>query len=142
MNLNKAFFVGKVEGQPQITDNQGTKRAFFTFVVNNRVQGENGQWVNSPVRIPIYADDRKANLIEQYVVEDHQLLLECEYQNWMDNNQLQHTFKPSKADICSITLVGSPPLYFVGFLGTLSDPAAAGSPRTGILLPKERASGF
>jgi hypothetical protein len=93
MNLNKAFFVGKVEGQPQITDNQGTKRAFFTFVVNNRVQGENGQWVNSPVRIPIYADDRKANLIEQYVVEDHQLLLECEYQNWMDNNQLQHTFK-------------------------------------------------
>lgn len=93
MNLNKAFFVGKVEGQPQITDNQGTKRAFFTFVVNNRVQGANGQWVDSPVRIPIYADDRKANLIEQYVIADHQLLLECEYQNWMDADQLQHSFK-------------------------------------------------
>jgi len=92
MNLNKSLFIGKVEESPQIVEDQGVKRAFFTFVVTDRVKGANGQWVDSPTKIPVFAD-HKAELIEKYVVADHQLLLECEYKNWMEGSTQRHIFR-------------------------------------------------
>lgn len=93
MDFMKCIFVGKVEDKPRIKDTQGKKQAFFNFVVNDRVPGANGQWVDNPQSIPMFATDKKAEIIEQYVVAGHELTIECKYQSWKDGagNQ-RHVF--------------------------------------------------
>ena len=92
MDLNKCFFIGKVEEAPQITDQNGRKQAHFNLIVNDRVQGGNGQWVDKPMKTPIYAFEKKADLIEQYVVAGQELTVECKHQSWMVEDKLQHVF--------------------------------------------------
>jgi len=88
MNLNKWIAVGKVSGTPQVTTQNGKKQASFTLIVNRRTQDANGQWVDSPMSIPMFAFDQKADLIEKYVVDGQELGLECYLQTWEVNGQL------------------------------------------------------
>jgi len=94
LDYSKSVFVGKVDNAPQINQNaQGRKQAFFHLIVNNRVRDANGNWVDKFVKAPIYATDKKADIIEQYVVKGHQLLIEARYQSWEANGQMQHAFE-------------------------------------------------
>jgi len=92
MDQNKCLFIGKVEETPQVSDQNGRKQAFFTLVVNDRVQGSNGQWVDKPMKTPIFAFEKKADLIEQYVVAGQELCIECKHQSWAVEDKLQHAF--------------------------------------------------
>lgn len=90
MDYNKWVAVGKVEGTPQITMNGEKKQASINFMVNDRAPGANGQWVDNLMRVPVYAMDKKADLVEKYVVAGQELLIECKYKSWEVNGSLQH----------------------------------------------------
>lgn len=92
MDQNKCLFIGKVEETPQISDQNGRKQAFFMLMVNDRVQGSNGQWVDKLMKTPIFALEKKADLVEQYVVAGQELSVECKHQSWMAEDKLQHGF--------------------------------------------------
>ncbi len=91
MDYSKTTFVGKVKGL-QVTAPNGKKQAFFHLVVNNRRPDANGQWVDKPVNVPMFASDKKAELIEKYVVEEQELLVECQYEAWQADGQDHHVF--------------------------------------------------
>lgn len=82
MDLNKWIAVGKVQGTPQIGEREGKRQASFTFVVNRRTQQAGGQWVDTPMQVPVFAFDAKADLVEKYVVDGQELGLECFLQTW------------------------------------------------------------
>ena len=91
MDVNKWIAVGKVQGAPQITDRDGKKQASINFIVNRRMQQANNQWVDSPMKVPVFAFDQKAELIEKYVVDGQELGLECYYQSWdVEGGQTGH----------------------------------------------------
>jgi len=92
MEMNKWIAIGKVEATPQISMNGSVKQAFFNFIVNNRAPNASGQWVDNPISVPVYARDKKADLIEKYVVAGQELTIEAQYMNWNANGQLQHAF--------------------------------------------------
>lgn len=93
MDWNKCMFIGKVKTAPQISENAGRKQAFFKFVVNDRVQGANGQWVDKPMDLDIFARDNKADLVEKYIVAGQELTIECKYVNWEADGALRHAFQ-------------------------------------------------
>jgi len=90
MDLNKWIAVGKVSGTPQISEKGGKKQAFFYFIVNRRAQDGSGQWVDIAMKVPVFASENKADLIEKYVVDGQELGLECHYMSWDQGGQLGH----------------------------------------------------
>ena len=90
MDLNKWIAIGKVDGTPQIANNGERKQASFTLIVNRRAPDAGGKWVDVPMRVPVFASDTKADLIEKYVVDGQELGLECYYMSWETNGQLHH----------------------------------------------------
>jgi len=106
MDINKWIAVGKVQGMPAITERDGKKQASLTLIVNRRIQQQNGQWVDTPIKVPVFAFDKKAELVEKYIVDGQELGIECFYQSWgLGNGQLGHGmmlenvsfgFKPKK----------------------------------------------
>ena len=120
MDFNKCTFIGKAEDKPQIREGK-QKQAFFNLIVNDRVQGANGQWVDRPITVPIYATDKKADIIGQYVVAGQELLIEGKYQSWKDGaGAVRHTitvynvilgFKPRvQAEAQNVPDIGAPPM--------------------------------
>lgn len=94
MNINKSIFVGKVQDKPEVTTQGDNKQATFILVVSNRVQSTNGQWVDSPSEVPIFAKGKRAGLIEQFVVAGQELGIESRYTSWRDDQgQLQFAFE-------------------------------------------------
>ncbi|KKN45491.1 hypothetical protein LCGC14_0682400 [marine sediment metagenome] len=91
MDYSKTMFIGKVKGL-QISSPDGKKQAFFHLVVNKKRPDANGQWVDKPVDVPMFASDKKADLIEQYVVEGQELWIECQYEAWTAEGQNHHVF--------------------------------------------------
>lgn len=94
MDFNKTTFIGKVKGAPQISQGAGGEaQAQMVFLVNDRVQDQNQQWVDRPMEVPVFARGKKADVIQKYVVDGQELLLECVYKNWRDQQgNLQHAF--------------------------------------------------
>ena len=119
MDLNKWIAVGKVSGAPQVTDRDGKKQASLTLIVNRRTQDANRQWVDSPMSVPVFAFDQKADLIEKYVVDGQELGLECYVQTWDGGNgqlafgmviqNVSFGFKPRKEPAAAAGGVGGPP---------------------------------
>jgi hypothetical protein len=93
MDWNKCTFIGKVKMSPQLTENAGRKQAFFKFILNDRTQGANGQWVDRPMDIDVFARDKKAELVEKYVKDGQELTIECKYVNWEADGALKHAFQ-------------------------------------------------
>jgi hypothetical protein len=83
MDYMSMIFIGKVKEQPQIrTGEDGKKQAFLTLiVVTDRVKESNGQWVDKITEVPVFATDKQADTIEQYVVAGQELRLDCSYVN-------------------------------------------------------------
>lgn len=120
MDLNKCIFIGKVKTAPQVSESQGQKQALIKFTLNNRAQGASGQWVDNPMDIDVYARDKKADLVEKYVVAGQELTIECKYVNWVDTEQaLKHAFqllsvsfgfKPRDTSPAAPNVTAGPPL--------------------------------
>lgn len=80
MNLNKCVFCGKVSGSPVVIE--GESRVDFNFIVNERRDDGSGKWVEFPMRMPIFAYDKKADVISNYVVDGQELILETSFISW------------------------------------------------------------
>jgi hypothetical protein len=79
-------FIGKVKEQPQISAGDGKKQAFLTLqVATERVKGANDQWVDKITEVPIFATDKQAETIEQFVVQGQELRIDCSYVNTPEN---------------------------------------------------------
>ena len=80
MNLNKCVFCGKVSGSPVAIP--GENRVDFKFIVNERRDDGSGKWVEVPMKLPIFAYDKKGDVIKNYVVDGQELILETSYISW------------------------------------------------------------
>ena len=91
MVLNHWTAIGKLEGDPVITDNNGKSQAYFMLVVNRRVQNANGQWIDQASNVPCYAFDRRANAIGQNCVAGQEVTIEAYYRSWaLNDGQIGH----------------------------------------------------
>lgn len=91
MDLNHWTAIGKLEGDPVISDNNGKKQAYFLLTVNRRVQNANGQWVDQTSNVPCYAFDRRADAISQYCSAGQEVTVEAYYRSWaLNNGQMGH----------------------------------------------------
>jgi hypothetical protein len=93
MELNKCTFIGKVKTAPQISDNGGVKQAYMKFTLKDRAPGANGQWVDTFMDVDVFAREKKADLLEKYVVAGQELAIECKYVNWEANGVVGHAFQ-------------------------------------------------
>lgn len=86
MNLNKCMFCGKVSGTPVVHGDGDNKRADINFVVSERKPDANGQWVEEPMTAPVYAFGKKADVVQNYVVDGQELILETKYSSWKNQD--------------------------------------------------------
>ena len=96
MDFNETVFVGKVKSAPSITTGaDGKKKASFTLVVNDRAPGASGQWTDRFMDVMCFThnDVLAAKVIEPHVKDGQELLVKCEYINWMADNALKHAFR-------------------------------------------------
>jgi len=94
MDYNKCVFVGKVASDFKVSGEGDAKRAFFTFKINERRPDGNGQYVDNFMDIPMYAEGRSVDVLTQNVIQGQELLVECKYVSWKDQNgALHHIFK-------------------------------------------------
>jgi len=114
MELNKCIFIGKTKTAPQISTKDGRKQAYMKFTLKDRVPGANGQYVDTFMDIDIFAEDKKADLFEKYVVGDQELTIECKYINWVADGVVGHAFK-----VLNVSF---------GFKPRNAQPAAQGAP--------------
>jgi hypothetical protein len=120
MDWNKCLFIGKVKTAPQISDNKGRKQAYMKFTLNNRAPGASGQWVDNPIDIEVFAMEKKADLLEKYIVVGQELTIECKYLNWpLDGGAVGHAFelltvgfgfKPKGSSPAAAPVQSGPPL--------------------------------
>ena len=91
MKCNMWLGLGTVKGDPQITGEGDRKQAFFNFETIRRMQQANGQWVDTPTLVPIYALANKVKVVQDYCSDGRQLFLTCYYNNWdAGNGQIGH----------------------------------------------------
>jgi len=90
MDLNHWTAIGKLEGDPVITQNNGKDQAYFILLVNRRVQNVNGQWVDQISKVPCYAFDRRAGAIGQHCTAGQEVTVEAYYRSWLINDQAGH----------------------------------------------------
>ena len=89
---NQCVFIGKVLEDPQITGDGNY--AFITLRATTGELGANGQWVDTPMRIPLMATNPSAiKTIQNHVKAERQLKVDCYYKSWTDGNgNPQHAF--------------------------------------------------
>ena len=91
MDLNHWIAIGKLEGDPAVTQNNGKTQAYFILIVNRRIQNANNQWVDQPSRVPCYAFDRRADAIGQHCSAGQEVAVEAYYRSWdLGNDQMGH----------------------------------------------------
>lgn len=93
MELNKCIFIGKVKNTPQISTENGQKQALMKFTLKDRVPGASGQYVDTFMDIDVFAKDKKADLVEKYIVIGQELTIECKYINWVLPNDAEKTLR-------------------------------------------------
>lgn len=90
LTQNECTFQGKVVGDPII---QNDNYAFLQLKVNIAEMGNNGQWNDVPVQIPVMTTDpKKVAVIQKYVKDGRVLLLRTYYKPWVAEGQPQHVF--------------------------------------------------
>ena len=87
---NEMTLQGVVQGDPVIYNDNF---AYLSLRTTISEQGPNGQWVDTPVDVPVIATDTgKVNSISQYVKDGRRLLIYAYYKPWMNEGQAQHAF--------------------------------------------------
>ena len=92
MDFQKWIAIGKVEHKPPIAEANGRKQISFSLLVNDRRPDANGQYSDHEMKVPMFAFDKNAELIDQYVVDGQELTIEAKYLNWEANGAMQHGF--------------------------------------------------
>lgn len=92
ITINDCTFQGIVTGGPQIVATTNGKCAFLNLRTIVGELASNGQWVDTPVIVPLVVmDGRKVEVIEKYVKDKRQLLVNAYYKSWKDGQgQTQH----------------------------------------------------
>ena len=91
---NECTFQGKVIGDPVIS---GDTYAFLQLKVAVSEIGANGQWTDTTIQIPIITmDARKVAVIQKYVQDGRELLLDTFYKSWVQDGAPQHAFMIKK----------------------------------------------
>ena len=92
---NECTIQGKVVGNPTI---HGDNYAYMQIKVMISEVGSNGQWVDTPVIMPVMTmDPKKVDVIQKYVEDGRTLLLNTFYKPWTDQNgAAQHVFMIKK----------------------------------------------
>ncbi len=88
---NECTIQGKVIGDPII---QSESSAYLVIRTSVSEIGDNGQWFDNIIDIPVFATDaKKVSVIARYVKDGRELLLNTYYKSWTaENGQLQHGF--------------------------------------------------
>jgi len=91
---NECTFQGKVTGDPVI---QGDNYAFLKLKTSISEIGANGQWADVIVEIPVITMDvKKVSVIDKYVKDGRELLINAFYKSWVQNGAVQHAFTIKK----------------------------------------------
>jgi hypothetical protein len=91
---NECTFQGKVVGDPVI---QNDNYAFMQIKTMISEVGSNGQWADTVVQIPVITmDPKKVAVIQKYVQDGRELLLDTFYKPWVQNGTPQHAFMIKK----------------------------------------------
>jgi single-stranded DNA-binding protein len=90
MDLNHWTAIGKLEGDPVVTQNNDKEQVYFILLVNRRIQNANAQWVDQISKVPCYAFDRRATAIGQHCSAGQEVTVEAYYRSWDINGQLGH----------------------------------------------------
>ena len=87
---NECMFQGKVMEKPQIVEGQ------YAYLMLRTVESElgpNGQWVETPMDIPILTQDpNKISTIEKHVPAGRQIQVWGYYKAWENNGVKEHAF--------------------------------------------------
>lgn len=119
ITLNDCMFQGIVTGDPQIVDGQNGECAFINLRTIVSELAANGQWVETPILVPlVIMDGRKVEVIKKYVKDRRQLNVNAYYKTWKDGQgQLKHGLVVTKMKLGSKgrpeeqnTGQGAPPL--------------------------------
>lgn len=87
---NECCIQGKVVGDPVI---QSENFAYLVIRTAVAELGENGQWFDNPMNIPVVVTDpRKVSVVEKYVQDGRELMINAYYKPSVVNGQQQHAF--------------------------------------------------
>lgn len=87
---NDCKFQGKVVGDPII---QNDNYAFMKIKTSMYELGDNGQWADIILEIPVLTTDpKKVAVIQKYVQDGRELLIESFYKPWSNQGTPQHAF--------------------------------------------------
>jgi len=91
---NECAFQGKVVGDPIIhNDNY----AFMQIKTQISEIGANGQWADTIIQIPLVTmDPKKVAVVQKYVQDGRELLINAFYKSWTAGGQPQHAFMIKK----------------------------------------------
>jgi hypothetical protein len=91
---NECKFQGKVVGDPVI---HGDNYAFMQIKTSISEVGVSGQWTDTIIQIPVLTmDPKKVAVIQKYVQDGRELLLDCFYKPWVQEGVAQHAFMIKK----------------------------------------------
>jgi len=91
---NECAFQGKVVGDPVI---QNDNYAFMQIKTQISEIGANGQWADTIIQIPLVTmDPKKVAVVQKYVQDGRELLINAFYKSWTAGGQPQHAFMIKK----------------------------------------------
>lgn len=97
LTQNECFFQGRVVGDPVI---QSDNYAFFQLKTSVGEIGDNGQWNDVIIQIPIITTDpKKVNVLRKWVPAERTLLVNAYYKPWIVDGQPQHAFMAKKISL-------------------------------------------
>lgn len=84
---NECVFQGKVLADPQFNGDY----AFLTLRVTTGELGTNGQWVDTPMEIPLMASSPNVvKTLQNHVKAERRLKVNCYYKAWKDESGAHH----------------------------------------------------
>jgi single-strand DNA-binding protein len=88
-SMNKVYLVGNITRDPDMRKtNSGTSVCEFGIAVNERVKGQDGQYIDKPVFVSLTAWSQTADFICQYLQKGSPVLVEGRLQldQWQDRD--------------------------------------------------------
>lgn len=113
LQMNKTFFMGKIQGEPVIGQTQdGGEYVTARLRVFTYETVSNGQGVETEMIVPLYSTIPTVVNAFKHVVDGHHIQVDAYYKSWAVGNVNNHTFfilrvslgsKPFNQDASTIT---------------------------------------
>lgn len=89
--VNRVFLVGNVVGSPNIINQGLNTYAFLTLRTRVAEADASNNWVEQVIDVPVMTtDSKKASVIERFVKENRQLIIEGYYKSWTVDGVTSH----------------------------------------------------